>query len=135
MSRFDTLMNTPSSTTILVASHSSPSTEKRKVRCKRGPFRHTETGERKTLILLAYVCYKRLLQKERRSRAPTTDEVKDAHRVCTRVHGRPTAPPPAGRPHHRRLHADFPRRGDLRCAGAAPRVGCRAGGAYTRRRA
>src|SRR5439155_13005353 len=75
----------------------------------KGPFRHTEMDDGKALILLAYVCYKRLLQKESRSRAPTTDEVKDAHRVCTRVHGRPAAPPPAGRPHHRRLHADFPR--------------------------
>src|SRR5437016_958618 len=70
--------------------HTSPlrvQTEYRQVCNKRPPFRHTEMDEGKALILLVYVCYKRLLQKESRSRAPTTDEVKDAHRVCTRVHG------------------------------------------------
>ncbi len=80
-------MNTPSSTTVLAASHASPSTEKRKVCSKRGPFRHTEMDEGKALILLVHVCYKRLLQKERGSRVPTTDEAEDENWVCPRVHG------------------------------------------------
>ena len=40
-----------------------------------------------TPILFAHVCYKRLLQKERGSRAPTTDEAEDEIWVYTRVHG------------------------------------------------
>jgi hypothetical protein len=61
MYRLDLLMNAPDRARVLAASRASPSTENKKVCGERGPFRHTYMSAEKALILLAHMCYKRLL--------------------------------------------------------------------------